>query len=137
MLQEPVPIASISLFGVTPYTWSGEIQVYPEITTVARTAVVPSVGIPNNAKNLILSVESASQRSTWAAALNGNLSGTNASFDRGANEHLIYSGYGYLGSSQVIIPLSANDNNDTLSFWLRTYQSGVAILEIAIVGWTL
>lgn len=141
-LYEPVPIASVSLFGSVPNDWGKEIQVYPNIVTVDGAAVAPPQSIPSYAKNVILQsavVGSSDDDAYVYASLHSGLSGTGTT--RGTNEYLVNvargAGSRRTGSMQIVIPLSANSNNDTLSFHMRGDTRTVEKLDIEIIGWTL
>ena|GEM_PF-3699869 len=135
-LSAPVEIASISLFGSVPLSWGRQINVYPSITAVDGAAVTPAVSLPSNAKNVILDIQCSTNYSSVYASMNGSLSGA-AGHNRGTYEYVIMKQSGYLNGGQVIVPLSANTNNNTTGFWLRGQTQSPSIFAINIVGWTL
>ena len=136
-LRTPIRAASLTLFGGSvPAAWTHRINVYPSLSSnTFDVLAAPEVNIPTNAKNIIIQtrIESAGGSYTYSS-LNLGLVGSGAT--RGDSEYVVHTTSNY-SSSQVVVPLSANTNDNTISFVLRNYNAGVTKLDIEIIGWTL
>jgi microcystin-dependent protein len=138
-LYTPVPAASITLFGTVSSTWSQRVNVYPTLSSsLFGNLATPVVNLPNKAKNVIVEVTavstSFSPQYVYSALHRDNL-GTGST--RNTREYTLNSGYG--GTTQVTIPLSANQNDGTISFAIRGWAPSNNFyqrFEINIIGWT-
>lgn len=138
-LHTPVSIASISLFGTLPSSWTQRLNVFPTLSSSRFGALAtPDINIPSIAKNVIIQTRGQATNyqtvAVYSALNNGELTGSG--WTRGTNEYTVYTGT-FNNSMQAIVPLSANENDGTVSLALRGSHSLCTGFECEIIGWTM
>lgn len=146
-LYTPVEVASDTITTGQP-SWCGPVIVYPQIKNINGTNATPTAAIPAVAKNVVVDVfvdfYSASNPVGIYGAMNTSLmNASTATLARGATEYnvaYVQSGANNSRSSaasqQLVLPLSANANNNNMSFALRGLNMN-GTYSVRVIGWTL